>query len=270
VVNRIHLLRQRVGVSQYEQGCMNASHFDCSLQSLLLPIRNVAYRQFMKMSVRTMLALSTLALSLGCGAEDAESEDTSAEQGDISTSEEDLTLASNDFKIVAAPSGMPTRVWKQPASEGWFGEKGMCGPTSVSNALRLYNIERAPKVVFDDGVQSVIGTLPGAMIQYFDKRYPGLGATYDRANNPENFLLGQLRAKKPINILIAMAGLQAHWITVVGARKVAGETNHRFLVMTWGQYREVKGEILLNHWSLATGNPYISFEMASRYNIGVR
>jgi hypothetical protein len=236
----------------------------------------LVYPRWMSLGSRLSagLILGAFGLSVaasGCAADagDPASDNPADQVDDTSADQQDLTLESADFKTIARPAGLP-KVWNQPDSRGWFGEKGMCGPTSVANALNLYGIVKSPTVIYNEGVHSLIGTLPGAMISYLDKNYAQLKCDYQRAAQPEAFLLGQLRAKRPVNILIAMAGLQAHWVTVVGARKVAGEPNYRFIVMTWGSYREVKGEILLRHWNLATDNPYVSFGVPSRYTLPVR
>lgn len=107
--------------------------------------------------------------------------------------------------IWKAPSGAP-RPFEQPESDGWFGEKGRCGPTAIANLLMLSGIRSAPTwravpmsspqgaiaadatrvnrtlfvpdstavtpaLVADRGVEWAIGSLPAQMQDYLKEQH---------------------------------------------------------------------------------------------------
>jgi hypothetical protein len=181
--------------------------------------------QFHTMTTRftgsSFLTASVLAIGFGlfgmtgCAAETTE---------EVETSTENMEIESKDFKPVRAPAGMPN-VWKQPASKGWLGERGMCGPASLANTLRLLRIEKSPDQVYNEGANSIVGTTPRKMEAYMDAHYPNLKCESRSVDDGKTLLLDALRKKQIVNVLLSgLDGYGMHWVTVVGARNPTTDT----------------------------------------------
>jgi hypothetical protein len=201
--------------------------------------------------------------TVACGGSDAASD----ENGD--SGEADISAALGIARI-AAPAGLPKKPWNQPDSRGWFGEKGMCGPTSTANLLLMYGTLVSPQVAYEAGDHSAIGTLPNRQELYLDASFPDLACDYDHAESTA-FLRDSVAAGRPVNIMIGMGGTSAHWITVVGARFDVPSNEWKYIVMTWGRYGEIGDAKLRPNW--ATGyagqNPYVRCALKSRYTLPV-
>lgn len=198
-----------------------------------------------------------MGLLTGCAAETAEADVADA----------NMEIESKDFKPVSAPKGMPA-VWAQPDSRGWFGEKGMCGPTAVANTLRLLGMEKSPTSIYEEGAHSLIGLTPNAMEAYMTKHYASLGCDAETVDTGKPLLLRLLRAKRPVNVLLSgLDGVNAHWVTVVGARSPKAKTV--FTVMSWGRYYEIDEDVLLRSWDALTNSAHLSCKPVSTFPIGV-
>ncbi len=208
------------------------------------------------------LLVSSIVLAAGCAGADAAPDD-----GDGDSGEADIS-ASLDIARIATPAGLPKKPWNQPDSRGWFGEKGMCGPTSASNLLLMYGTLVSPQTAYEGGVHSAVGTLPNRQEIYLDRDFPALACDYDHAESTA-FLRESVVAGRPVNIMIGMGGTSAHWVTVVGARFDTRSNEWKYIVMTWGRYGEIGEAKLVPNWGsgYAGHNPYVRCAPKSRYTL---
>ncbi len=210
------------------------------------------------------LFVSLTAFGLGCS---ASASDSAAADDDGDSGESDIS-ASLDIARIAGPVGLPKKPWNQPDSRGWFGEKGMCGPTSAANLLLMYGTLVSPQQAYEGGVHSAVGTLPNRQEIYLDRDFPNLACDYDHAESTA-FLRESVVAGRPVNIMIGMGGTSAHWVTVVGARFDARSSEWKYIVMTWGRYGEIGEAKLAPNWAsgYAGRNPYVRCAPKSRYTL---
>jgi hypothetical protein len=195
-------------------------------------------------TVFALVGLGATTTLTGCTTETGDDEEL---VDDLGTDDADLSsFSSKNFIRIKTPAGMPA-AWVQPASRGWFDEKGMCGPTSVANTLRLYGIEKSPTDIYEDGARSLIGTLPGAMEKYLDRHHADLKCSRGAAPGGEDFLIASVRAGRPVNVLLGpFNGAGAHWVTIVGMNLRGPEPE--FILMTWGRYYKVASSKLMPYW----------------------
>lgn len=205
--------------------------------------------------------------SVACGSADEGDEPNEDPSAAVDTGEDALS-ASLSIAYATPPAGLPRHPWSQPDSKGWFGEKGMCGPTSAANLLLLYKKIRSPEQAYEAGVHSLIGTLPGKQLSYFENEFPELGCDYIHADSTQ-FLRDSVSINRPVNIMIGMGGTTSHWVTVVGARFDKPSNEWKYTVMTWGRYGEIGESKLAPNW--ATGyaghNPAIRCDARSPYKL---
>lgn len=183
------------------------------------------------------VGLTALVL-MACAAEPAEEPVDDGEA--VGTTDDELRSAPlNDKDMVAieTPAGMPTP-WEQPDSVGWFDERGKCGPTAMSNVLRLHGIELSPDDADKAGVHWYVGTLQWQIDWYLKRNYPDLDCKVSYPWNGAKALRGQLDAGKPVMVWFNTdGGWTSHWIVAVGHRG-SGDAE-KVVVMSWGKYYEI-------------------------------
>ena len=178
---------------------------------------------------------------------------------DVATTEGASSLADRDFVKRASPTGMPTP-WTQPADRGIANAQGMCGPTAISNMLLLHGIRYAPEAVYDTGGVSMIGTTAESMAGYFHDSFPQLDCDFENPEDGIDHLRTQLRAKRPVNVLLGMNGLQAHWVVVVG---MTHDIQPTITVMSWGKYYDIAWSVFEDGWSKGWGGQHASITCAA-------
>lgn len=180
-------------------------------------------------------ALTALALS-ACSTETDDADDTS-DTGSTNDELRSAPLNDKDMVAIDTPAGMPTP-WKQPDSEGWFGERGKCGPTALANELKLYGVEMSPDQADDAGVHWLVGTLQFQIDGYMKKHHPELGCRASYPWDGAKALRGQIDAGHPVMVWFNTdGGWSSHWVVAVGHHG-SGDAE-KVIVMSWGRYYEI-------------------------------
>lgn len=172
--------------------------------------------------------------------------------------------------------------FKQPASQGYFNQEGMCGQTAVSNMFRMYcgwNItpESADSYVRDYTPGVAASTLASGLNKLFSrygdcpygswkkvvsksqKEFISEISTALTPHFPPNQVKrrrsnGKIEKRAPVATLIRIPGKQIlHWITIVDLEFTGGECNMVF--NTWDdQYRAPCYKI--GQWSRGVNKSY--------------
>lgn len=186
--------------------------------------------------LKGLVSAALAALVLSACATETEQDDASSTD---STDDELRSAPLNDKDMVeiGTPPGMPTP-WKQPDSDGWFGERGKCGPTALANDLKLYGIELSPEQADDAGVHWYVGTLQFQIDGYMEKQHPELGCRASYPWDGAKALRGQLDGGHPVMVWFNTdGGLQSHWVVAVGHHGAGAD--EKVIVMSWGRYYEI-------------------------------
>lgn len=221
------------------------------------------------MRVGTLLAAATSLVGLlvaGCAVAE-EDEGTSGDA--IGTSEDATTAAakglkSSEMKAIATPRGLP-RAWPQPDSDGWFDERGKCGPTAVANLLRLYGKDGiSPDAAYDAGVRWWVGSRPVDLGGYLDRKHAGLGCRITFAPDGPALLRAATATERPVLAWFRTEGLSSHWVAVADVRG-AGPTEE-VVLLSWGRYYAVPMTRFAEAWDSVYGfrNPAIVCAARSR------
>ncbi len=148
------------------------------------------------------------------------------------------SLAGADILRITHPLASAPATWPQPASEGWFDEKGKCGQTATANLLRHYGTEIAPQTLYEQGVYSLIGTRGTVIRNYLQSTHPDLGCRIEHPTDGPDFLKMQLAAKRPVMVLYKTDWKNSHWVTAVATTKSKGIFNgdEAVIVQSDGSY----------------------------------
>lgn len=194
---------------------------------------------------KSLLAAGVAALALSaCATESAPDEETSDDVGATDDELRSAPLNDKDMVAIDTPANMPTP-WKQPDSEGWFGERGKCGPTALANDLRLYGIELSPDDADNAGVHFLVGTLQWQIEDYLKKNHPELGCRISYPWDGAKALRGQLDGGHPVMVWFNTdGGFSSHWVTAVGHHGTGPD--EKVTVMSWGRYYEIPMQKLDN------------------------
>jgi len=217
-----------------------------------------------------LAVLGILSVSVaGCAAEPADEAGAEGEVEEVADNVDALRsggFSSADMVKIPAPAGMP-EPWDQPASTGWFGMNGKCGPTAVANMLRLYGREVSPAQAEGEGVRWIIGTTTWRIRRYFDSHQADLGCTFEQPEDGAAFLRQELGAGHPVMIMynVEEGHLQAHWVTAV-ALEGSGDDEHA-IVMSWGRYYKMPLAPLVEAWRRVYGrrHPAVVCDQASAF-----
>lgn len=203
-----------------------------------------------------VLGLLLLALAPAACADAAPEDDETADEEPVSTSEDPLTAAARgllqrEMKRMPDPAGMP-RAWSQPDSDGWFDERGKCGPTATANTLRLYGKDGiSPEACYEAGVSWVVGSRPVDIAGYLRRTQPQLGCRVVYPEDGPALLRAAAKTARPVMVWFRTEGLTSHWVNVVGVRG-AGATEQAVL-MSWGRYYTVPMRRLDEAWQSVYG-----------------
>ena len=187
---------------------------------------------------RSSLLKGLLALAASAFAVSACATETGPDE--VASTDDELRsqpLDDKDMVQIASPANMPVP-WKQPDSEGWFDERGKCGPTALANELRLYGIEKSPDQLDDGGVHFVVGTLQWQIEDWLKRNHPDLGCRISYPWDGAKALRGQLDGGHPVMVWFNTdGGFSSHWVTAVGHRGTGAD--EKVIVMSWGRYYEI-------------------------------
>lgn len=183
----------------------------------------------------------------------------STPEEDVGTAEGASSLRDANFVARPAPAGLP-KPWQQPESRGVAGAQGMCGPTAIANQLLLHGFHYSPEAVYDTGGISPVGTTPAAMAGYFAEVFPDLDCDAENPNDGIDYLRTQLGVRRPVNVLLEMKGLEAHWVVVVGMSSGMSPT---ITVMSWGKYYDLAWSVFEDAWSRGWGGHHPAITCAA-------
>lgn len=175
-------------------------------------------------------------------------------------------LRSAEMTRVATPAGLP-KVWSQPDSDGWFDERGKCGPTAVANTLRLYGKEVSPDAAYEAGVRWVVGSRPVDLASYLRRTQPQLQCRVTFPPDGPAFVRAAIRSGRPVMAWFRTEGLTSHWVTVAGLRG-SGATEE-VVVMSWGRYYRVPMARFAEAWQSVYGFHNPSVTCAARSTIAL-
>lgn len=197
----------------------------------------------------TRLGSASAALALVCACSATAAPADATDDGEIEATADALQsspLTQGEMVRFAAPAGLPTP-WPQPDSTGLFDERGKCGPTAVSNLLRLYGTDLSPADADRSGVHWWIGTRGITIRDWLTEKHPRLGCTLEHPHDGPGFLRDHLGRGQPVLLWFNTAGgYNSHWVTAVGITGAgAGE---RVVVMSWGRYYTIAMDKLDAAW----------------------
>ncbi len=211
------------------------------------------------------MRLSRLSLSLVAlvvvGTTACAGEDEGAD-ADVGASDEAMTTTRGihelEMKPVPIPAGFP-KAWSQPDSDGWFDERGKCGPTAVANALLLYGRDGvSPNLAYEEGVQWVVGSRPIDLERYLDREQADLRCSVVYPEDGPAFLRAAVASGRPVMTWFRTEGLTSHWVTVAGIR--GANVSEKVVVMSWGRYYEIPMYRFAEAWKSVYGfhNPAVA------------
>ncbi len=203
-------------------------------------------------------SLAGLALVVG-GCAVADEDEASVGASDHAMTSAAKGLQASEMRVIAPPRGLP-RAWPQPDSDGWFDERGKCGPTAVANLLRLYGKDGvSPDAAYDAGVRWWVGSRPPDLGGYLDRKHRDLGCRITFAPDGPALLRAAVATDRPVLAWFRTEGLSSHWVAVAGVRGPASSPTEEVVLLSWGRYYAVPMTRFAEAWDSVYGfrNPAI-------------